>query len=216
MCPINTWISEPIVGQSFKAFLSHGRVTTFKEDARWLLRGRQKRAVAKALRCPATPTQIRAIGLVDAPQMQLRDVWAILEQGKERGLIYCLNPRELKGKLFFWTERGRKVVNDALLRQITVPAARVNWKLYGWVARGKLRRVALLQIDAFSRKEMAPTASQIRRALRESYPVTLNSVLRTLGQLVEAKVIKTDFERSRKAYCLTAAGRKIIQRLPVE
>jgi hypothetical protein len=51
-----------------------------------------------------------------SPHLQLRDVWFIMSQLRERGLAVCLNPRHTTGKLYALTARGRKLAEQAFGR----------------------------------------------------------------------------------------------------
>src|SRR5262245_25844690 len=82
-----------------------------RNDVPWLKRGRQRAAVAQALRKPMTSTEICAAARALNPRIQLRDVWHLLRQMQQRGLVHCMNQRLITGRLYALTERGRDEVH---------------------------------------------------------------------------------------------------------
>lgn len=168
-----------------------------KSDSNWLKRGRQKFAVAQVLRRPMTPSEIWRAAQSIAPRIQLRDVWFILRQMEQRKLVTCFNPKELTGKVFYWTVSF---------------SPRVNWHKYACVVRGKNRRMVLLELARHDGR----SASRIRRAVNERHPISLNSVIRALKDLLALRLIKVagDGEkRGQKIYRLTTAGKRIAELL---
>src|SRR5262245_45887637 len=87
-------------------------VTAVETAALWLKRGRQRRAIAQALRFPMTSSHLWQQAREFAPRLRLRDVWFALRQLSERGLVFCLNPASGNGRVFFLTEFGRAVVQE--------------------------------------------------------------------------------------------------------
>src|SRR6266571_2301324 len=85
--------------------------------AGWLRRGRQRSAVAQAIRKPMTSSQIWHAAREFNPRIQLRDVWFIMRQLAGRKLVVCLNPRRTNGRtngrLFYLTDQGRKLAATA-------------------------------------------------------------------------------------------------------
>src|SRR5437016_6174564 len=116
-------------------------------DSKWLKSGRQRSAVGHVLRRPMTPSEIWHAAQAIAPRIQLRDVWFILRQFQQRGLVACFNPKEITGKVYYWATTGKNVFPD------------INWHHYAQIARGRNRRLVLLQL---ARRDGQP-ASRIRR-----------------------------------------------------
>lgn len=79
----------------------------------WLRQGCQRHAVARVLRKPMTPNEIWQAARGFAPRIQLRDVWFLLRQMQASGLIRCLNPNAITGKLFVYSDLGREVAATA-------------------------------------------------------------------------------------------------------
>ena len=171
-----------------------------ESDTDWLKRGRQRSAVAQVLRRPMTPSEIWRAAQSIAPRIQLRDVWFILRQMEQRKLVSCLNPKEVTGKICYWSAA----------RPPTSP--HINWHRYACVVRSKNRRAVLLEL---SRRDGEP-ASRIRRAVNERQPVSLNAVIRALKELCLFRLVEIAGEgekRGQKLYRLTAAGRRIVRLL---
>ena len=95
-----------------------------KDDAKWLKRGRQRAAVARVLRKPMTATEICAAARAFAGHVQLRDVWFLMRQFQERGLVVCVNPRLVTGRLYSLTEDRAKVPLRMAFGIRMVPAVR--------------------------------------------------------------------------------------------
>ena len=188
-----------------------------RNDVPWLKRGRQRAAVAQALRKPMTGTEICAAARAFSPHIQLRDVWHLLRQMQQRGLVYCMNPRLVTGRLFALTESGRDEVHAAFGIVVAVPPANLDWRRYSWVARAKIRRLTLIALAQLEAKNNAPqTATSIRKHLVAKHAVGLSPVLRALRVLLRLGLIQqtgiTD-ERACKLYRLTGMGHRVLEQL---
>ena len=160
------------------------------EDSQWLKRGKQRAAVARALKKPMTASEICAAAKELTPRLQLRDVWFLMRQMGERGLAVPLNERSNNGRLYALTEKGRKAV--ALAFNISIPeqARTVDWRLYSWVARARIRRRVLLGLAQLENLYLEPqTASSIRKFIRANNPVGLNPVIRAVRELADKKLV---------------------------
>jgi DNA-binding HxlR family transcriptional regulator len=145
-----------------------------------------------------TPSEIRQAAQAIAPRIQLRDVWFILRQMHRRGLIHCLNPKELTGKVYYWSPATNSPTP--------------NWHSYAFVIRAKIRRLVLLHL---AHRADLP-ATHIRRAVNERHPVSLNTIIRALRDLRTRKLISVVGEgdkRGQKLYRVTADGRHIAEML---
>jgi len=160
------------------------------EDSQWLKRGKQRAAVAQALRKPMTASEICAAARELAPRLQLRDVWFLMRQLSERGLAVPLNERSNNGRLYALTDKGRTAV--ALAFNVSIPelAATVDWRLYSWVARSRIRQRVLLGLARLENLSQEPqTATNIRKFILSSYPVGLNPVLQAVRELAVKELI---------------------------
>ena len=186
-----------------------------RDDTAWLQRGRQRAAVARVMRKPMTGTEICAAARVFNSHIQLRDVWHLLRQMKQRGLVQCFNPRLVTGRQYLLTTLGRAGVQEAFSISIPRPPANIDWRKYSWVIRAKVRRLTLCSLGQLETK--APqTATSIRKHIRNEYSAGLNPVLRAVRELADKKLIicvgMTPVQAC-KLYRLTRMGRRVLNQL---
>jgi DNA-binding HxlR family transcriptional regulator len=183
-------------------------------EAHWLLNGRQRRAVAQVLRQPMTVSHLWQLARELAPKIQLRDVSSILRQLQKKGLVQCLNPSLVTGRVYFWTQTGRDIATTALGCTMDALPARSNWKCLGQVARASVRRNVLEEIS-----RAAPPGrcvSEIRRQLRDKHPIELSRAIRAVRELTSLNLVRTSAHSHRKKsklYELTPVGRRVVERL---
>jgi len=178
----------------------------------WLLNGRQRQAVAQVLRQPLTVAQIWQLARELTPKIQLRDASRILRQLAQRGLLQCLNPSLPTGRVYYWTEAGRVSAMTALNISVDPLPARANWNSVGQVTRAQARRSVLEEIG-----RAAPpgcSLSEVRRQLRDKYPMELCRAIRAARELTGLKLIRSKSKRKQcKLYELTPAGRRVVELL---
>jgi len=184
---------------------------------KWLKRGRQRSAVAQALRKPMIASQIWQAARQINSRIQLRDVWFILRQLMERKLVVCLNPRRTNGRLFYLTDEGRKLAAAAFgVKRDPLPES-VNWQKYGDVVRGKTRRLILDGLGRLAeRTGESQTAANVRKFLRNGHAVGLNPVIRALRELEVLGLIRNVAvarKQKHRRYTLTPGGRRIVELL---
>lgn len=183
----------------------------------WLRRGKQRAAVARVLRKPMTAVEICDAARFWAPRLQLRDVWFLMRQMAQRGLALPLNERSNNGRLYALTGLGRRAVASAFDVPIPPITCDVDWKLYSWVVRARIRKRVLLGLSRMEmRNSEGETASSIRRYICHDYPVGLNPVIRALRELAGRHLIAcvgVTPLRSCKLYRLTPLGSSIIGQL---
>ena len=158
-------------------------------NAEWIKRGRQRSAVAQVLRKPMTATEICTAARSLSPRIQLRDIWLILQEMRERGLGICLNPRHVTGKLYALTGRGRRVLKQAFGIEVPRMPHGTDWRKYARVARAKVRRLVLLEVARLTVSKPV-TATEVKRALRDKHPLGLNPTIRALKELERMGLIK--------------------------
>ena len=181
------------------------------------MRGRQKRAILQVLLHPMTKKQLcLEAGRID-PHIQLRDAWFVLRQFQKKGLVECLNPGQVTGKLFCLTEFGRKIVASAFKLKAPPLSPHVPWRKYSVVVRAKTRRMLVMELGKFTSLNLGEaTATKIRKRLNQTYPIGLNPILRSLKELVKLGLVKSvgvTKKQHRKIYQLTADGERIRQEL---
>lgn len=189
-------------------------MSELSEKARWLKRGRQRQAIARVLRQPLTASQLWQLARTHAPKLQLRDVWFLLRQMQAQGLVQCLNPSLLNGKVFYWTETGRECVAAALGQPVDMLPSNLNWRCVGKVTRAKVRRAVL---EEFGRSTPPGRCiSEIRRQLLDRHPMELNRTIRAVKELSAIKLVRSKGHAEkprRKLYELTPAGRRVVKAL---
>jgi DNA-binding PadR family transcriptional regulator len=185
------------------------------DHAKWLRRGRQRAAVVRVLRKPMTASEICRAAQPINPHLQLRDVWFIMGQLKQRGLAVCLNPKHTTGKVYALTEKGRKLAEQAFGAPVARPARGLDWRKYAQVVRAKVRKLVLLELARLP-AEAIKTATAIRKRLRDRHPIGLNPTMRALKELERLGLVHSApvSERDcRKHYRLTKAGAAIAREL---
>ena len=184
---------------------------------KWLRRGSQRAAVLQALRKPMPASELCRAARRINPHLQLRDLWLVLPQLMERGMVVCLTPRQANGKLYALTPTGRRLAQDAFAVEHPTFPPSVNWRDYAWVVRAKTRRMTLDGLARLGEKAGQPqTASAVRRFLRVEHPVGLNPVLRSLKELLRRGLVRvagTTEERPLRLYQLTSTGKRIVAQL---
>ena len=187
-----------------------------ENDLKWLRRGGQRSALAQVLRKPMTATELCVAARLLSPRVQLRDIWFLMKQFEARGLVVSLNHRAKTGRLFCLTDQGRRVVEHGFGIRIKPIARRVNWRTYSLVVRAKTRKLTLLGLANLTEaRDSMVSATELRKALREEYPVGLNPVIRALKELLNHRLVAIAGKKNsgRNAYRLTRAGRKIVEQL---
>jgi len=161
-----------------------------QETVDWVKRGKQKAAVARVLCRPMTVTEIRHACREHAPQIQVRDIWLILKKLTSRGLVTCLTPGLRTGKVFSLTDHGHAMAAAAFdVAAIPMPED-VNWSIYGHLTRARARQAVFLEVcrpDITSNH--GKTVSEIKRGLKESHPMTLDAVRRSVKELLRKGLI---------------------------
>jgi hypothetical protein len=118
------------------------------------------------------------------------------------------------GRFYYWTDIGLSVVYQAF----GVPLPPVNrsaaWETFAWVARGKVRRLVLLEVARDRLGQSQPkTASMIRRNLRDEHTLGLSATLRGLKELEEVGLIEGRLaeERGHRCYEATVTGLQMVK-----
>ena len=183
---------------------------------KWLKRGRQRAAVLRVLRKPMPASEISRAAREFDPHIQLRDLWLILPQLKERGIVTCLTPRQGNGRLFVLTALARKLARHTFSLDVAPEPGDVDWHRYSWVVRARVRRATLLGLATLLERDgKARTATEVRKAIRGEFPVSLNPVLRSLKELLAKSLVRVAGTTAdhRRQYSLTPAGRRIADQL---
>ncbi len=193
---------------------------TREQLIKWIQQGKQKRAVARTLYKPMTSSEIMDSCLEFAPAIELRDIWKILKHFLNRNLVEFLTEEKIPtGQIWTLTPLGQSVIKDAFDIHFQKPNPNINWPLYSYVVRAKTRRTVLIEIGTNHYENTLPkTATNIRKNLRQTYPLGLNPTIRALEELTSADLITNDeieYGKNRllKAYSLTDQGEQIREQL---
>ncbi len=161
------------------------------------------------------PSQILDAARTLNPRIQLRDIWFILRQFTNRELVQCLNPTAPTGKLFFWTDKGKKVVHKAFGMTIEKLPTGIDWHKYARIIRGKTRRAVLSELRKPQFFKNGATATDIKRSLGKHYPLGLNATIRALKELVQDGMVKlhdADISKTRaKKYTIRPHGNAVAE-----
>lgn len=180
----------------------------------WLTFGAQKRAIAKALCKPMLISEIHHHAKKEAPKLRLKHVRPVLQKLMTHGMVKCLTPNHESGAIYALTPTGSKVAEQAFGIEVLQIPENTDWELYRRIVRGKtrstiLQEVGTLHLDGTTGK----TATQIRKNLRDTYPLGLNPVIDTLKFLWKSGLIQVagrTQKRDLKLYSTTAKGEEFL------
>ncbi len=167
------------------------------------VRGKQRTAVYNALGKPASGRQILEQARILAPSMTYQDLRHILRDFEKRGIVVCLNPKD---------QTGRFYVLASVLDETLIPCDHL--KLCAQIGRAKTRLAVLEEVARENLYEKYPlTATEIKKRLREHYPLSLNHVSAALKFLSEHRLVETaghTEKRELKIYRITDLGKTIL------
>jgi hypothetical protein len=116
--------------------------------------------------------------------------------------------------LYALTDAGRRAVEATFDVSVSPTSPAINWRLYSWVVRARIRKRVLLGMALWeAHSPDGLTASHIRRYIRADYPVGLNPVIRAVRELADKKLVTcigTTDVRGCKLYRLSPTGRHIV------
>ena len=75
-----------------------------EEDYSWVVRGKQRKKVIKALGKPRIPTQIK-----EEAHLSLNNVSDVLRELRKKKIVKCLNPKDKTGRLYELTPKGMRI-----------------------------------------------------------------------------------------------------------
>ena len=75
-----------------------------EEDYPWVIRGRQRKKIIKAMGKPKIPTQIK-----EETNLSLNNVSDVLREFRKKKIVKCLNPKDKTGRLYKLTPKGMKI-----------------------------------------------------------------------------------------------------------
>lgn len=170
------------------------------------IRGKQRAAVYAALGKPASGRQILEKVRRSVPSMTYQDLRHILRDFEKKGVAVCVTPEYQTGRLYMLASaaNGKMLSADQL-------------KLCAQVGRAKTRRAVLEEVAKKRFSMQNPlTATEIKRQLRERYPLGLNHVAAALKCLREYRLVETvghTAKRQMNIYRITDLGEMILRHL---
>ncbi len=188
-----------------------------EELTNWLRVGKQKSAVITSLYKPLTSVEVCTRVRKSNPSIFPQDVSAWFTRFCEKNLLYCLNPEDKTGRLYFVTDLGRKIVEESFGIVISPLRTDVIWEQYVTIVRAKRRRAVLLEIaemEFAGHKEII--AMRIKQRLRKKHPVCLNAAIRAVKDLKKLCLIRQVAETKKRGlsiYGLTSEGKLIAEEL---
>ena len=75
-----------------------------EKDYSWVIRGKQKKKIIKAMNKPKIPTQIK-----EETHLSLNNVSDVLREFRKKKIVKCLNPEDKTGRLYKLTPKGMKI-----------------------------------------------------------------------------------------------------------
>lgn len=175
----------------------------------FVVRGKQRIAVYHALKHPRTGRQLLKEVRATAPSITYQDLRKILRDFREHEVTVCLNPLAVRGRLHvlkstYPEESCSEIVTDLCTK---VDRSMIRLAVLREMARERLDNIKPL------------TATQMKKRLRESYPLALNHVYSALRFLENEKLVRvvghTD-KRDLDIYEITDLGKEVLDILNQE
>jgi hypothetical protein len=184
-----------------------------RKDIQWIKWGSQKQAVLRALSRPMTPTELLREAKKFNRKISFGDMSNLTCEFMKRGIVECLTPRQLTGRIYCLTDYGRQLVQRAWGLEMPPLDADFNWNKYALVVAGKTRKLILKELFFLkSYYENGITLAALRKRLSRIYPITLSQTYCAMGYLLKARLVKiigcAKLYNS-KLYKLTPQGVKI-------
>ncbi|MEK6946314.1 MAG: transcriptional regulator [Nanoarchaeota archaeon] len=76
----------------------------------WVLRGSQRREIIKVISGRKIPAQIYKGSVKINPKITRNSVSDVLREFKKKGLVVCINPKEIKGRIYELTPLGKNIL----------------------------------------------------------------------------------------------------------
>lgn len=150
------------------------------------------------------------------PAVQLRDIWRALQKLQARGLVYCLTPNEITGRLYFLTERGREFTMRKYGVLVHSLPHGIDWTHYAYIARGQARKTILVCLKKPWRGQNDKTIAAVRKLSLQVHPLCMAAAIRAMQELEATGLVRrvgvTEL-RQRPLYRLTTAGQRIIAQM---
>ena len=188
-------------------------IVVMGKDIKWISRGNQKKAVLQAISKPMMPSQILREAKKLNRKISFADLSNLMREFAERGIVECLTPRQLTGRIYYFTDYGRQLAWCPFALRIPPLDKEFNWNKYALVVAGKTRKLILKELFFLkSYYENGITLAAIRKKLSRIYPITLSQTYSAMSYLLKARLVRIAGYaklRNSKLYKLTPEGRRI-------
>lgn len=143
------------------------------------------------------------------------DLSSIIRECMERGIVECLTPRQLTGRIYYLTNSGRQLAWRVFALRIPPLDKEFNWNKYALVVAGKTRKLILKEMFFLkSYYENGISLAVIRKKLSRIYPITLSQTYSAMSYLLKARLVRIAGYaklRNSKLYKLTPSGIRICE-----
>ena len=185
-------------------------------DQQWMLNGSQKTLFVHVFHKPMTAKELLvAMRAAGCSTVLKEDVRLLIRKFAKRGLVFCLTPIDLKGRLYYFTEKGRRAVKAAINRPIPALPKRINWRRYAALQRGPVRKLVLMEIgEKIKGKAHPKTATDVRKKMMPSRSIGLGNMIATVHELREMNFIRCVGRTKKKnqpLYLPTISGKRFIE-----
>ena len=179
----------------------------------WIKRGKQKQSVFRVMIRPASPSELLRDSRRINPKITFGDVSNIIREAERKGIMECLTPDRLTGRIYFLTASGRSLVSYAYGLKIRKEKKDIDWNKYAVVIAGKVRKHILSVLEGPGAHHKAGmNLIQIRRKVNIIIPIHMNQTLASLRLLVRSGLVRLKShskKKGEKLYELTEEGKQI-------
>ena len=186
-----------------------------KKEVKWANWGKQKQAVLQVINRPMTPTEILNKAKQIHSNITFGDVSTLIREFVERGILECLTPTRLTGRIYYLSNHGRKLLWRVYGIKTAPLDIDMDWNKYSRLKAGKTRMVVLKEI--YNQRGFFPdgiTLTTIRKRLGRIHPMTLSQTYCAIQELLKDGLIVISgyaWKRDSKLYKLTSEGFRICE-----
>lgn len=186
-----------------------------KNDVKWMRWGTQKQAILQVVIRPMTPTAIMRKAKEINSRISFGDTSTLIRELERRGILECITPLQITGRLYFPTNYGRRLIWRIFDIKVSPIEDNIDWYKYSRLEAGKTRKLVLKEI--FSIKGFYPNGinlTSIRKRLNRTYPLTLSQTFCAVKDVLTDKLIRVAGyakKRNSKLYKLTREGNELCE-----
>ncbi|AQQ71411.1 hypothetical protein SMSP2_01785 [Limihaloglobus sulfuriphilus] len=173
----------------------------FDKASQWLLKSLRRMKLLKQLAQPMTAFQ-----LYKRTGISRRDCSDVIVEMYKAGLLFCLNPKATRSRLFGLTKTGKSIRKQLFPRIEPYYEPDIDWNAYGYVCFSQ-RSAIILALDS------PRSPAGIKRYLRHILPktrISANNIRNNIPMLKARDIIRTiDTRGVYPEYELTVLGRQL-------